>query len=84
LSAIAREEADAAYHIPMVGFTESFNVSVSAALSMQHILQRMKEGNHPWQLPDRDQKYLLAKWMISDVHKPQLHLKQAFTKTSSS
>ena len=31
------EMADARCHIPMVGFSESFNISVAAALALQHI-----------------------------------------------
>lgn len=77
LSEMAKSKADLHYHIPMVGFTESFNVSVSAAMSFQAILTRLKDSPYAWQLSKEEKKRTLAKWMISDVHKPQVHLKKA-------
>ncbi|REJ83423.1 MAG: TrmH family RNA methyltransferase [Acidobacteria bacterium] len=43
LSEAARSGADLRFTVPMAGFTESFNVSVSAAISLFHVEQRMRE-----------------------------------------
>jgi tRNA (guanosine-2'-O-)-methyltransferase len=83
LSELAKSHADIHYHIPMVGFTESLNVSVSAALSLREILVRLKNSTYPWRLPEEERKYTLAKWMISDVHKPQVHLRKVLQRTIS-
>ena len=36
--------------IPMVGFTESLNISVSAAIILQHVTTKLKQTNIEWQL----------------------------------
>lgn len=45
--------ADSFLRIPMVGFTESLNISVSAAIILQDLTSRLKQSNHDWKLrPD--------------------------------
>lgn len=46
--------ADAYVKIPMYGFTESFNISVCAALSLFSLTSRLRNSDIPWQLsPDQ-------------------------------
>lgn len=48
----AIQGADAYVKIPMYGFTESFNISVCAALSLFSLTERMRRSpNIAWQLP---------------------------------
>jgi len=42
--------ADRFLHIPMVGFTESLNISVSAAITLQYVTERLRKSNLEWQL----------------------------------
>ena len=42
--------ADCFLKIPMVGFTESLNISVSAAIILQHVTSKLKQSNINWQL----------------------------------
>lgn len=42
--------ADSFLTIPMVGFTESLNISVSAAIILQQLTTKLKESNLPWKL----------------------------------
>ena len=45
--------ADSFLKIPMVGFTESLNISVSAAIILQDLTSRLKQSNLDWELrPD--------------------------------
>lgn len=44
------QQADNFLYIPMVGFTESLNISVSAAIIIQNLMQRLRESNIKWQL----------------------------------
>ena len=46
------QQADAFIKIPMVGFTESLNISVSAAIVIQDITERLRKSNINWQLSD--------------------------------
>jgi tRNA (guanosine-2'-O-)-methyltransferase len=40
--------------IPMVGYTESLNISVSAAIIIQDITNRLRQSNIDWQLTDEE------------------------------
>ncbi|MEC4113587.1 TrmH family RNA methyltransferase [Myroides pelagicus] len=44
------EQADAYIKIPMVGFTESLNISVSAAIIIQNLTTRIRQSSLDWQL----------------------------------
>lgn len=57
-----REIADYKVAIPMVGFTESFNVSVSVALTLQALRQRLIESDIDWKLSAEDQTDIKLKW----------------------
>lgn len=50
LSEDVLEEADVFLKIPMVGFTESLNISVSAAIILQHVTTKLKKTDIDWQL----------------------------------
>lgn len=52
LSEEVMKEADGFIKIPMVGFTESLNISVSAALVIQDITNRMRHSDINWQLTE--------------------------------
>lgn len=43
-------QADAFLKIPMVGFTESLNISVSAAIILQYTTNALRKSNINWQL----------------------------------
>ena len=47
-------QADGYLKIPMVGFTESLNISVSAAIILQNISTRLRHSDLPWQLTDAE------------------------------
>ncbi|GAA4238964.1 RNA methyltransferase [Postechiella marina] len=44
------DEADSFLKIPMVGFTESLNISVSAAIILQHVTTELRKTNINWRL----------------------------------
>lgn len=52
LSDYVLENSDASLKIPMVGFTESLNISVSAAIILQHVTTLLKSSNIDWQLTE--------------------------------
>jgi len=57
-----RETADYKIKIPMVGFTESFNVSVSAALTLQALRNRLHNSNLDWKLSEEEQTMTKIRW----------------------
>jgi tRNA (guanosine-2'-O-)-methyltransferase len=48
------DQADGYIKIPMVGFTESLNISVSAAIIIQDITNRLRQSNINWQLTEEE------------------------------
>ncbi|WP_121965262.1 RNA methyltransferase [Myroides sp. N17-2] len=46
------EQADAYIKIPMVGFTESLNISVSAAIIIQNLTTRVRNSDVAWKLTE--------------------------------
>lgn len=48
------DAADVKLHIPMVGFTESLNISVSAAIILQHATSLLRNSDISWQLSSEE------------------------------
>jgi tRNA (guanosine-2'-O-)-methyltransferase len=59
--------ADARIHIPMVGFTESFNISVSAGILLAQLRQRLEEEVPNWTLDEADRLRIYADWLTKSV-----------------
>lgn len=65
----AIDGADGYVKIPMYGFTESFNISVCAALSLFCLTERMrKDEKTNWRLSDEEQLDLKLNWCIETIH----------------
>ncbi len=62
LSKIALENVDGYVKIPMFGFTESLNISVSAAIALYEINKRLKSSSINWQLSEEDKLNQLLIW----------------------
>lgn len=54
LSEEVLQNADGFLKIPMVGFTESLNISVSAAIIIQNIMSRLHQSDITWQLSEEE------------------------------
>ena len=68
LSQEAITGADAYVKIPMYGFTESFNISVSAALSLFSLTERMRHcPDLHWQLNEEELLDLKLHWAIQAI-----------------
>ena len=64
----ARAEADHFVRIPMFGFTESFNISVAAALTLQTITRRVRSRDDlNWRIPESDHPRILGDWASRTV-----------------
>lgn len=60
--------ADEHLRIPMYGFTESFNISVSAAITLYTVMQRLRASSVRWQLDDEALIALKLSWARKMVH----------------
>lgn len=72
ISDIVREEADEFMKIPMYGFTESFNISVSAAISMHSLKHRLLQSSIKWQLSEDDHQQVYLQWLKRSIKKSDL------------
>ena len=67
LSAAVLDAADVSLKIPMVGFTESLNISVAAAIILNDVTARLRKTDVDWELEKdlQDQKYL--EWLEKSI-----------------
>jgi tRNA (guanosine-2'-O-)-methyltransferase len=65
LSETIMENADEFLYIPMVGFTESLNLSVSAAIMMHALTGRLRKEKINWQLNTDEKQSLLIQWLLN-------------------
>lgn len=63
----AIDHADGYVKIPMYGFTESFNISVCAALSLFSVTERMRQLNVNWQMTEEEQLTLKLYWSLQVI-----------------
>ena len=59
----ALELADEYIQIPMVGFTESYNISVSAAITLYTLRKRLEISSLEWKIGEEEQSELLLNWL---------------------
>jgi tRNA (guanosine-2'-O-)-methyltransferase len=67
LSEEVMQEADGFLKIPMVGFTESLNISVSAAIILQYLTTKLKKQELPWQLSDSEKLEKRLDWTKKSI-----------------
>jgi tRNA (guanosine-2'-O-)-methyltransferase len=56
-------KADYKVQIPIEGFTQSYNVSVSAGISLYYLMNKIKDTNQNWQLTKEEKDKLLLDWL---------------------
>ncbi|MDR2907849.1 MAG: RNA methyltransferase [Bacteroidales bacterium] len=61
------EQADYFMQIPMCGFTESYNISVSAALAMYELTKRVRQSSVKWQLSEEERVDILLAWLTRSI-----------------
>ncbi|MBN2614163.1 MAG: RNA methyltransferase [Bacteroidales bacterium] len=78
LSDLAIAEADEFVKIPMYGFTESYNISVSAALLMFTLTERLRKSDIPWQLTEDERLHILLEWTRRSIRRADVFEKEFF------
>lgn len=69
---VAFEQADAFVKIPMVGFTESLNISVSAAVTLYTLTSRLKKSDVNWQLSEVEKDEIRLQWFRNSIPKSEI------------
>lgn len=62
-----KELADGFVKIPMFGFSESFNISVSAAVCLYDLNTRLRQTDLDLRLPDDEQEELKFQWLLNTI-----------------
>ena len=61
--------ADEYLRIPMYGFTQSFNISVSAGIILSRFIEKIRNSNVVWQLTNPEKDRLRAEWLQTSINK---------------
>lgn len=72
LSDVVIENADEHLHIPMYGFTESFNLSVSAAICLYEMRMTMEKENIKWQMSKDEKNQVLLNWLRYSIDRSKI------------
>jgi len=76
LSDEAIEYADGKALIPMYGFTESFNISNSAAIILSSFSERMRRSGVNWALSEEEQDELYFEWLQKSMRDAESVIRQ--------
>jgi len=66
------QQADESLKIPVYGFTESYNISVSAAIILSHFIHVLRKSDIPWQLTDAEKEEIMLQWLRKSVKRADL------------
>ncbi|MDP2387327.1 MAG: RNA methyltransferase [Bacteroidota bacterium] len=75
--------ADEFVKIPMYGFTESFNISVSAALCMYELTTKLRASDIDYKLSEEEMLDIRLKWLKNSIKRCDLIIEDFYKKKSS-
>lgn len=67
ISDYVKENADGFLKVPMVGFTESLNISVAAAIILQEVTTKLRTSSINWKLTKEEQQELYFSWIKTTI-----------------
>lgn len=70
ISDLVKKHADEFVKIPMVGFSESFNISVSTAICLNQITTQLRKSDINYHLTEEEKEDLFADWCLKSTHIP--------------
>jgi tRNA (guanosine-2'-O-)-methyltransferase len=78
ISEVAEEHADEFLKIPMYGFTESFNISVSAAIILHHLSLQLRQSGISYLLSEEEKDEIHLAWLRKTIKRSALIEKKFF------
>jgi len=67
LTNTASAMADEFITIPMVGFTESLNISVTVAIILYHLTRRLRKSDIAWKLSEAENLQIKLQWLKNSI-----------------
>lgn len=83
LSEQVLKQADGFFKIPMFGFSESFNISVSAAIALFSFTDRLRKSKTRWQLDKNELVDIKIEWVKNSLKNPDAIEKKYFEKNKN-
>ncbi|MDP4210657.1 MAG: RNA methyltransferase [Bacteroidota bacterium] len=71
--------ADEFLTIPMYGFTESYNLSVSTAIILHQVIGRLRASDVNWRLSVDEKNTLKQEWLQASIKKSELLVEQFYS-----
>lgn len=62
-----KNQADEFVKIPMFGFTESFNVSVSVGIVLYSVIRKLQKSNINYKLTEEERETLMVEWLAKSI-----------------
>ncbi len=56
----------------MQGFTESFNISVSASIILHHLRLKLDQTEIKWRLDDKEKEEILLNWLKQSIKRSDI------------
>jgi tRNA (guanosine-2'-O-)-methyltransferase len=75
-SSYAIDHADIKVNIPMYGFTESLNISVSAAICLNSLIPMLRTSEVNWQLTASEKEEIRLRWLRKMVRNAEIMEKE--------
>jgi tRNA (guanosine-2'-O-)-methyltransferase len=69
ISEVIMNEADEFLKIPMFGFTESLNISVSAAVTLHYLTDKLRRSKIAWELSEEEKIEIKIQWIRNTLKK---------------
>ena len=82
-SGYALDHADGIVNIPMFGFTESMNISVSAAICIHTLVTRLRQANVDFSLSDDEKNTIRLAWYKKVVRRSELIEREFFARRAA-
>lgn len=76
LSDLMIDNADEYLKIPMYGFTESFNISVSAAIIIHALREKLNHSDINWQLSEQEKLEIKLEWLKLTIKSSDMLIKK--------
>ncbi len=70
--------ADVFLKIPMYGFVESYNISVSCAIILHHLTYKLRCSDIPWEIDKSRETNILLDWFRKSIKKSEVYEKKFF------
>jgi tRNA (guanosine-2'-O-)-methyltransferase len=81
ISSYATENADLKVNIPMYGFTESLNISVSAAICLNSLINPLRKSSASWKLTEEEKNEIRLRWYRKMIRNSEI-IEREFLKTN--